>query len=212
MAWIISSHPSARYTVGTTTVPEASALQKQRNAYYDEDPAGRGPYGYGLLHQGLRLPEDLFPSEAHVRSSTKNPPDMLTIAGLGVSERFKELIERLEPGVHQFVHVPTFLRGGAPTPKRYYAMVLGQAATHQIVDELTTVQRNPDGIILPPSRLMRGDLVIDRRETAGWHAWTSADIYRLFTISDELNALFMKEKVHGLERVPLIERTWGELL
>ena len=207
MAWIIFTRPTPRYTVGTTTVPQGGALQKQRDAYWDEDRAGRGPYGYELLHQGLRVPEHLFPTQAHVRSSTKDPPDLLTIAGRGVSERFKELMERLEPGVHQFVHVPTFLRGGAPTPKRYYALVLGQVATHQIVDDLTTVQRKPDGMILPPSRLMRGDLVINRGKTAGWHAWNSADIYNFFTISDQLNALLIKEKVHGLDRVFLTEST-----
>lgn len=207
MAWIISQQPLPRWTVGTRTVPEAKALHQERLAYRFEDPAGRTPYKGSILQQGLKVPERLFPREAHVMSSTRNPPDLLTIAGWGMSERLKGLIERLEPDVHQFVPVQTFLRDGTPTPQRYYAVVLGRVATNQIDDELTTMQRNPEGRIeVPMPDGILGAVVINRNETLGWHAWFSRDIFNSFTISDELNALLKAENVQGLQRVHLAER------
>ena len=149
----------------------------------------------------------VFSKEAHILSPTTSPPDFLTIGGLAISNTIKALIEQVEPGIHQFVYVPTFLKDGAPTQKKYYVAVLGHVATDQIDDERTTLRRNPAGKIEPPSPDgRRGDVAIHRLHTAGWHAWWSADIYFKFTISNELNDLLVASKIPGLDRIHLAER------
>lgn len=99
------------------------------------------------------------------------------------------------------------LRKGDPAPQRYYALVLGHVAYHQVDDEMTTMRRNSRGEIEPPSTSGdgRGVIVVNRNETAGWHAWYSDDIFGYLTISDELHALLKSEKVPGLDFVQLPE-------
>ncbi|MBD8737838.1 imm11 family protein [Sphingomonas sp. CFBP 13706] len=207
MAWIIHPKPLARWIVGTKTVPDGQEIHQARLRYRFEDPKGRTPFGGSVIQQGLKVPLDLFPREAYVLSSTKSPPDFLTIGGWAVSDAIKAIIEQVEPGIHQFVHVPTFLKSGAPTPKNYYIAVLGHVATNQIDDERTTLRRNPAGEIEPPSPDgRRGDVAIHREHTAGWHAWWSADIYFSFTISDELNSLLLANEIPGLDKTHLAER------
>lgn len=206
MAWIIHPKPLARWIVGTKTVPDGQDIHQARLKYRFEDPTGRTPFGGSIIQQGLKVPLDLFPKEAFIMSSTKSPPDFLTIDGWAISESVKLLIEQLEPNIHQFVHVPTFLKDGTPTPKNYFVAVLGHVATNQINDERTTLRRDPAGKIEPPSPDgRRGSIVIDRTHTKNWHAWFSADIYFSFTISEELNSLLEAAKIPGLDRIQLVE-------
>ncbi len=206
MAWILGLHPLPRWIVGTDVTPDRQALQSLRNDYLREH-AAELPFRASLLTQGVHLPASLFPTDARVRSSTQNPPDFLTLAGWGVSERMKDIVEGVEPDVHQFVPVTIYLRNGKPTPKRYFAVVLGNLARDQIDDELTTLRRNPKGKIEPPdSSGNRGTIKVNRNETRDWHAWFSRDIYDKFTISDELHAAIRREKIPGIDFTYLSER------
>jgi hypothetical protein len=45
---------------------------------------------------------------------------------LAVDEALKRIIERLEPGVHQFFPIEIRLRNGKPYPTSYYTLVIGQ--------------------------------------------------------------------------------------
>lgn len=207
MAWIIHPKPLARWIVGTKTIPDGQEVHQARLKYRFENPKIRTPFGGSVIQQGLRVPLDLFPKEAHLLSSTKSPPDFLTIDGWAVSDTIKELVDQVEPDIHQFVHVPTFLKYGSLTQKKYHVAVLGHVATNQIDDERTTLKRDPAGKIEPPSPDGRkGDVTINRDYTAGWHAWWSADIYNSFTISDELNNLLLASNISGLDRIYLAER------
>jgi len=207
MAWIIHPKPLARWIVGTKTVPDSQDVHQARLKYRFEDPKGRTPFGGSVTQQGLKVPLELFPKQAYILSSTKSPPDFLTIGGWAISDTIRSLIEQVEPDIHQFVHVSTFLKNGTPTAEKYYVAVLGHVATDQIDDERTTLRRNPTGRIEPPSPDgLRGNITINRTRTASWHAWWSADIYFSFTVSDELNSLLLASKIQGLDRIHLYER------
>jgi hypothetical protein len=43
-----------------------------------------------------------------------------------VSQRFRDLIEAFEPGVHKFIEVDVFDRSGAPVPNKYYYLEITQ--------------------------------------------------------------------------------------
>lgn len=185
MAWVVqTNYANSRSTVAPRIVPETRELWKMREAYKSAHPH-LFPTGAAAYEQGVHLPRELYPTEGHIETKTRNPPNFINLSGYGVSERVKWLIERLEPDVHQFVEVPIFLRDGTPAPQRYYAMALGHVARHQVDDELTTMRRTPKGKVEPPGGGDgRGIIFINRNETRDWHAWFSADIYNMFTISD----------------------------
>ena len=206
MAWIVDVKLTNRWSVRAFSEDVGSELWERRVAYREAHPELFRTRA-AVYVQGVHLPRELFPAEAHVQTKTREPPDILNMSGYGVSERIKRLIESVEPGVHQFVEVPTYLRNGEPAPQRYYGMSLGQVAYHQIDDELTTIRRTRGNRIESPDpTYRRGHIAINRDETAGWHAWFSSDIFNCLTISDELHAFFKAEKVPGLDYTRLIER------
>lgn len=70
--------------------------------------------------------ESCGPSRIFINSRSKSPPDF----GYGpwgefqlVSESFVDIVERLDPGVHQFIRIPeTYIKGGIRVNKTYYIM------------------------------------------------------------------------------------------
>lgn len=66
------------------------------------------------------------PSRLTINSRSKSPPDF----GYGpwggfqlVSESFVDIVEDLDPGVHQFIRIPeTYIKGGLKIEKTYYIM------------------------------------------------------------------------------------------
>ncbi len=85
---------------------------------------------------------------------------------LTVSEAFREIIERFEPGRHQFFPLDDVTRKGEPIAKRYL-LVIGTA-----IDTLNRARSGP-GL----SRLWRPlgndqrNLLVDRAKVAGRHLW-----------------------------------------
>lgn len=195
MAWGFKRISSSRWVVDTELTPSSSDLIQARNEYQLHSTV---PWRFGPIHaQGIRVPAELFPTEARMTSSVLGRTlDFLTIAGMGVSERIKDIIEALEPGKHFFYEVKTFLRNGDKTPLRYYCIVIGTVIERQIVQELS------DPRLFPlRSFLLENDnsvtLTIDRSQTRGCHLWYCPEMKWHTYISDEMKSEFMKAGVRG---------------
>jgi hypothetical protein len=206
VAWLIEQIPIGRWTVATTTIPpeDAELVWQTREAYVDAQP---GVYeGAGsIFNKGLELPTNCFPKRVKLQSASRNPPDFLTVMGIGVSERIKRVVESFEPGRHQFVKVETLLKNGEHTPQLYYALLIRNVARHQVIDHLTIMSRQPSGAIDSPSPSHSGMVTINRKESRRWHLWISADISHHMTISDYVHALFQDIGVKGLNYTYLAE-------
>lgn len=201
MAWLIRQKPLLQWTVAPRLVPSRQDLHKRQLAYRFANPSKRVPFGGSVLKQGLHVPLELLPQGAYIEDAIHALPDFLTMGCFGVSARIKHLIEQLEPDVHQFVYVPTYLAGDS-TPREYYIMVVGHAADNQIDNERTTIRRNSEGQIeLPSVDGERGDIVINRSQTRDWHAWISADIFHCLTISDRLSQSFSDTNIPGIDQI-----------
>lgn len=188
MAWLVQTKPLARYVPHVETTPSGQELFRAKSAYYERHP-GFFKFATEFGNQGVLLPDELLPQAAHVTSAHKTLPDIINLAGLGVSERLKNSIEALEPGVHQFKEVPVRMKNASPAIERYFAAVLGHLSTDQVVLEQSTIAPSSGtGLakIAVPAPGDDGKVVIDRSRTHGWHIWYSKDIYWMMTISDEL--------------------------
>lgn len=184
MAWLIKTKAFPRWTVGTRTEPPVAEIYEERQAYHFAHPE-LSPDNRMVWTQGVKLPADCFPQKAHVLSSTRTPPDFLTIAGWGFSERVRQIVEAHDPGRHQFVKVETFRRDGTLTPQPYFAFSAGNVARNQVVAELTTAERSSEGWLRMPRREDHNLITINRVESASWHLWMSREIGDLLTISNE---------------------------
>lgn len=147
----------------------------------------------------VRLQDDLAPAPL---------PDFLTIVmQYVVSSRFMELVEALEPGVHQFI--PIKIQDTAATETYGIVNVLrpiNAALNGQAVARLQEIGRIPSRE--QQKRTLGASYnFIDRNAVAGFHLWrsdfmgTSTDLY----FSEELMRRIKAAGLRGLKARPSVE-------
>jgi hypothetical protein len=147
------------------------------------------------------------------------PPDFNSIYILHVSEAVRTLIERFEPGVHQFERVSFVDGSNRPLPDRYLLFVsrlidmVDPSSSGMIRDgrfwrpvgdiARRPVEEWPDG--LDPKA--RTKLRYNHEACAGHHLWQPNDLVtsQLF-VSDELAGAMAAESLTGVSFVPVEEQ------
>lgn len=143
--------------------------------------------------RGLLEPHER-PSEFRMMEARKSLGSLIALADglLAVDATLKEIIERLEPGVHQFWPLRITLPKGGEFPVPYYGMVIRrfidsfvpeQSAVHQVSEGSDTFFANG------PTKKDYGNLTVLKSVVAGVHLWRERrlkipDIF----FSDELQA------------------------
>ena len=98
---------------------------------YEEDPANLDltqtekfnlKNGWSAMGGGFRVKEDHIPKKIKWvdRSLKRSIPDVVQFGYLAISERFKDFIEKFEPGVHQFFPVEMYRNKKEPPVATYY--------------------------------------------------------------------------------------------
>lgn len=121
---------------------------------------------------------------------------MLSGKTLAVDEALKSVIERLEPGVHEFFEIPIWMPRGKPYPARYYILRIGQYFDAISFDDswegsFWYSEANPGTIFLEESAKAVKGLAFRKSAFGGAHLWRER--YRTFQenltiFSDELIA------------------------
>lgn len=123
-------------------------LDEQRRAYFESLPqeakavfggfAGYAVFATKKFGQEIGTisggPPPLTPIEPHeipqafrTKSSYSNLASLISLRGfLAVDQQLKEIIERLEPGVHQFFPIQITMPRERAYPKPYFLLVIGQ--------------------------------------------------------------------------------------
>ncbi len=178
----------------------------------DEVPFGTNPrimdvYGWGYKINGP------MPTLLQLKSTGKLW-DFFAIVWqyTGVSERLRQIIEYVEPGVHQFFPVTILQRSGTPFDEKYYILNVAQkfgaqlhrtGAPNVVREELfRTGLDNPYG---SPPYLVLGDNnpVFSRPKIAGRHLWIHTDtLNKCVVMSDAMFKRWKKEKIRRYEVFP----------
>ncbi|MXN65822.1 hypothetical protein GR183_12985 [Stappia sp. GBMRC 2046] len=84
-------------------------------------------YGSDWLHvsnqNGVPIDPNIVPRRAFIQTKAKRLMDFVSLRfRYGVTEPFRQKVEELEPGIHQFIPVEIFTRDGEPVEKTYYLM------------------------------------------------------------------------------------------
>lgn len=93
-----------------------------KTEYVDKTPDGRsiGSFKAGEKRLGRALKPDHIPTKFRWGGAASRMPDiMLSHEVILVSDKVKAIIERLEPGVHQFFPLETLCRGNQPGPQMH---------------------------------------------------------------------------------------------
>ena len=166
-------------------------------------------YPTNFTRQGVCLPRDTLIENVEIECPSQHLPDVVVAGEIAVSAKLREVIENVEPGVHQFHRLPVTCLKGERATVDYYILIAGNGAVLDQVDlEASTIARKTSGglsKIIPPMRSDNDKIVINRIATAWWHLWWSWDIYNYLTISDEMKAAIEAAGIECLEFISMRE-------
>lgn len=152
-----------------------------------------------------------LPTSGYTEKPRKRIPDYIDRWGLQfVSENFRQVVEELEPGLHEFF--PFQLRNGKrgdPAPQQYYVMnIMTQCDCLDYEQGGVSVDRWEDGAIafFSPEKISHEGMVLKSDVIAGKHLWRAKYLGGSFFISEDFMGLYRKRKLQYLERAPAEER------
>lgn len=175
--------------------------------YFEEEmsPEQRAAYdNWAVKYQGevaRKFTEDRGPLEAHERPSEFRMTEARKSLGsiivlidrlLAVDTPLKELIERLEPGVHQFWPLRMTMPKGKDYPVRYFGLVIRRFIDSFVPEQSAARQVSEGSDIYFANGATKkdyGDLTVSNRVVAGAHLWRERRLLMpgIF-FSDELQA------------------------
>lgn len=191
-----------QYDQWTETEPAKEEMFRRSREFHKSLPG----YPYQLSHRGIRLPDSLFPDRAIVAGRAKKPPHFLGIwMYYGVSQTVRDIIEALEPGLHQLVPIPVYLRSGEPAPMPYWVLNICALVLRCVDFDGTSghfVSTLPDGTKkLYPKPSSDSPIYIRSGAVKGLHLWRSREVSDQMMISDQLMAQLDAAKVRGMHYV-----------
>lgn len=137
-----------------------------------------------MFDTGRPIQTEHFPT-TWKRKPSKNPiPDAMSAwkGNLFVSERFKDLIETLEPDIHQFLPATIMTRGNVVAKMHYFVVCnrLDALDPTACIPPLEPGARRYAGVKKPDDKL-----VFDARKVAGHHVFRDKRVFGRF-VSEEL--------------------------
>lgn len=117
MVWGLGSQPTGNY------YPDFQALDGDMGNIECEDmtPDGGKDIRKGeCTDAGRRLKAENVPTKIEWRSKSKVPDLTSPYIAMAVTERFRQVVEDLEPNVHQFLPLQYVDRKGEPLAQRWY--------------------------------------------------------------------------------------------
>jgi hypothetical protein len=113
---------------------------------------------------------------------------------LNVSSRAKDLIENLEPGVHQFLPVDYFDTNGRFVESRWFLIVCNRIDS---VDRNHSRMHLAKGVLWSPIGVDDPKLVFNEEQARGYHLWRDKHLTHGPFISDILADGIQRERLTG---------------
>lgn len=149
----------------------------------------------------------------YLQDSVVDTTDFLVLGSKPiVCDVFKELVEALEPGIHQFLPAKLMQANGQIMPKKFWALnilqscepIIAEKSNVTVFEETTEHQAR-----LRTSRYLRLNgqprLTVSKDVVAGRHLWRSRELPAYIFFSEELMARVQDNRLEKLDRYPVIE-------
>ncbi|CTQ51842.1 hypothetical protein LP7551_00358 [Roseibium album] len=169
--------------------------------YYFQDAPYQVPPGNPITVEG-------FPRALKIVSAHKTLPDFFLLSGkYAVSDRMKDVLEKLEPGVHQYIPVILQKKSGEPFEGEFFVLH-PCSAVDAIVPEQSDVSfhTTPAGRITMRFKKVRPKLTVQKEKIKDRHFWTGDESFNRNFFSS--NAFFdeaQKAKLKGFDFIPMTE-------
>jgi hypothetical protein len=172
-----------------------------RETHLTPDPGPRPwlpPSPWDILHGvspgiGFRYPMPDRPYQLAIAEEATYLADILPVrCGEAITERVVDAIERIEPGVHQFLPCELHFRDGSPVPERRWILNNCERLDSVAVGHCNVVMSQKTGFILKGNG--KTDIKVWRDVVAGHALWTDwrmggSPLYIADDLYETLNAL-----------------------
>lgn len=147
----------------------------------------------GRMYAGRAVKTEHIPTKIQWSSKRYLPPDIFQSAGLiFVSDAFKDIIERHEPGVHQFFPVEVVFKDGSFARKVYFFNICNRLdgmdrgrATAELIKEIAFEPRT-------------GTFVFSLEKIGSAHAWVDKHVHYGQFFSSQVVGDFKRAGLTGL--------------
>ena len=156
-----------------------------------------GEWMVSVINSGIPMDPDMVPRRYAVDLRPEALPEFFgMLIGYGVSDRFREKVEELEPDVHQFFPVELTAKDGLRPEKRYWFLHICNRVD-AIDPEETTLPLGPGNRQYKVTSYTVGqpiNMVIKREVVAGKCMWMDRRLMDFF-FSDELYEFAQENKI-----------------
>jgi hypothetical protein len=158
----------------------------------DWDGGENATFKPGLLHAGRPIKPDHVPTRV-VRLDRKwGIPDVDWGVGMYFgNDKFKQVVEQLEPGVHQFFPVDMLWKDGSLAQKMYMFNICSRLDT---VSRKDSTAQKPKNYWKPET----GKLVFSLQRVGGHHIWIDKHVYHGRYMSDAMHDALQEAGVTGI--------------
>ncbi len=176
----------------------------------DEVPNGTNPSIWDEFGWGFKIKGPL-PTLLQLKSTGKLW-DLFAVVWhyTGISDQLRQIIEDIEPGVHQFFPVTILQRSGTPFDEKYYILNVAQKFNAQLhrpdqSDDSRREKFTLYGDQVPPYlELGAMNPAFSRPKIAGRHLWIHTDrLNKCAVMSDVMFKRWKKEKIRRYEVSPI---------
>ena len=101
------------------------------------------------------------------------------------SERFKDLVEQFEPGVHQFVAVDLYWKSREYAGKRHFFVVCNRLSTINQEHSSLSILKFSDGYTYQLMIQGPNKITFNRSDCIGYHLWLDKRLLKLNACSNE---------------------------
>ncbi|WP_420414516.1 imm11 family protein [Roseibium sp.] len=162
--------------------------------YVDTTPEkGHNPqFKPGRLYSGRAVKADHVPTRIEWCSKKHPPYDVFILQGLiVVSDTFKDIIEGLEPEVHQFFPIEVVYKDDSPARQMYFFNICNRLDTMDRESTTATFEQ----IYWKPET---GDFAFSKAAIGARHAWRDKHVHHGTFLSDAAKTAMEKARVSGI--------------
>jgi len=162
---------------------------------------------FGIYAHGRAIEDRFWPISGYFINDFEKLPRLIGLAGFYlVPEIWYEIIEKFEPGVHQFKHIPLFRCDGSSVEDRFYAVNICQAHNNVADRERSTapIKDYPDrkNVFIKTSSTAK--VFFCKKAIGNYHMWIPLEIsvYNM-ALSNKLYRALLE--LGGMETIDAIE-------
>ena len=188
--------------IGHTVGHEALDGDRSKIEYVDTSPdfegGGNPTFQPGRLYAGRPIKPDHVPTRVKRGGKRYGIPDVVWGIGMFfVNDRFREVVERLEPGVHQYFPVDMLWEDGTLAQKMYMFNICNRLDTVSRKVSTAEITRGGEGVWKHET----GSMVFSTSRAGNHHIWIDKHVFMPggFYVSDAMHDALLEAGISGIQ-------------